>query len=101
MARAPIHTPANLLTSRSLESCYLGRRGCLRSPFLSQSLRPVPASKLVTVGGCVVGGYARKSVDSAEVYQLTDDEDFTITSADELRNDGDETVDDEGVSLNF
>lgn len=51
----------------------------------------------MTVGGCVVGGYARKSVDSAEVYQLTDDEDFTITSADELRNDGDETVDDEGT----
>ncbi|XP_038894152.1 DEAD-box ATP-dependent RNA helicase 50 [Benincasa hispida] len=97
MARAPIHTPANFLTSRSLESCYLRRHGCLRSPFLSHSLRPVPASKLVIVGGCVVAGYARKSVDSVGVYQLTDDEDFTVTSSEELRHDGDETDDDEGI----
>ncbi|XP_008439020.2 DEAD-box ATP-dependent RNA helicase 50 [Cucumis melo] len=94
MARAPIHTPANFLTSRTLESCYLGRQ-CLCSPFLSQSLRSVSTNKLVSVGGCVVVGYARKSVDSAGVYQLTDEDDFTVTSSEELRYDGDETVDDE------
>ena len=54
----------------------------------------------MSVGGCVVVGYARKSVDSAGVYQLTDEDDFTVTSSEELRYDGDETVDDEGASLN-
>lgn len=100
MARAPIHTPANFLTSRCLESRHLGRHGCLRSPFLSQTPRPLPASQLVIVGGCVIAGYARKSVDSAGVYQLTDDDDFTVSSSDELRYDGDETVDDGGAYLN-
>ncbi|XP_022137867.1 DEAD-box ATP-dependent RNA helicase 50 [Momordica charantia] len=97
MASSPIHAPANLLTSRCLEPCLFGSHGCLRSPFLSQTLRPVPASKLVIVGGCVIAGYARKSVDSAGVYQLIDDEDITVPSSDESHYDGESTVDDGGI----
>lgn len=97
MARAPIHTPANFLTSQSLEPCYLRRYGCLRPPFLSQTLRPVPASKLVVVRGCVIAGYARKSVDSDGFDQLTDDNDFTVYSSHELPYDGDVTVDNEDI----
>lgn len=51
------------------------------------------------VRGCVIAGYARKSVDSDGFDKLTDDNDFTVYSSDELRYDGDVTVDNEGASL--